>query len=330
MSVIELKVAERLHKEFLTGLLLHLLMRHGEPAGTELIFRLFRRQHEEKFLAGLKTLGLEALPPAQACARFIYLANKVGGVKVEYAAESERKAWVRYAPPRWIYEGPAICAIPRETSIAFMRAFHAHCGVSLGNPRLGFVCTGITVDGDDGLTGYFIEEDRPLSDDERLRFRPHERPPPFDPAAMPAIPWDEARGAKARRNYAVQYARMALPVLVEMLGENRAIAVGHRAAKLVGMQLQDEIREILGVAEDAAGFRASLLALLRGTGEAPVESGNEIRVANLRVLEVGEPHTDAARLRVWNGLIEGAAAMHKATVAARPAGDGKGWVWRLG
>ncbi len=328
MSLIELKVAERLHKEFLTGLLLHLLMRHGEPAGTELIFQLFRRQHEEKFLAGLKTLGLDALPPAQACAQFIYLANKVGGVKVEYAAESARKAWVRYPPPRWIYEGPAICAIPRETSIAFMRAFHARCGVSLGNPRLGFVCTGITVDGVDGLTGYFIEEDRPLEEYERLRFRPHERPPPFDPGAMPPVPWDEARGAKARRNYAVQYARMALPVLVDILGENRAVAVGNRAAKLVGMQLQDEIREILGVAEDPVGFRACLLALLRGTGEDPIENGDEIRVANLRVLDVGAPTTDIVRFRIWNGLIEGAAAMHKTIVAARPAGDG--WVWRLG
>ncbi len=324
------RVAERLHKEFLTGLLLHLLMRHGEAAGTELIFRLFRRQRLEKFTAGLKTLGLDTLPAAIACGRFIYLANKVGGVKVEYAAESDSKAWVRYPPPRWIYEGPAICAVPRETSIAFMRAFHAHCGVSLANPNLDFVCTGITVDGDAGLTGYFIEEDRALGEDERLRFRPGERPPPFDPAGMPQVAWDEIRGAKARRNYAVQYARMALPVLIEILGEARAVAVGHRAAKLVGMQLQDEVRAILEVEGDAACFRACLGALLRGAGDTPVEDGDGILVPGLRVLDVGEPATDHARFRIWNGLVEGAAAMHGVVVAARPASSGEGYVWRIG
>ena len=147
---------------------------------------------------------------------------------------------------------------------------------------------------------------------------------------MPSLDWDETRGAKARRNYAVQYARMALPVLIEILGDARAVAVGHRAAKLVGMQLHDEIREILGVAEDTAGFRAYLTALLRGAGDAPEQDGDEIRVPGLRILEVGEAASERARFRIWNGLIEGAAAMHRTIVAARPAASGEGYVWRIG
>lgn len=91
-----------LHQRFLTGLILRAVVFKGEGAATELTFRTFRVQHEEKFLAGWKSLGLSHLPPAVACAQYIYLANHVGGVKCEFIPESDRKAWVRYLPPRWI------------------------------------------------------------------------------------------------------------------------------------------------------------------------------------------------------------------------------------
>ena len=58
---------------------------------------------------------------------------------------------MRYVPPRWIYEGTAICGVPSEVSRAMLRAWHAHNGVSLGSPRLGFVCTKQTTDGQPGL-----------------------------------------------------------------------------------------------------------------------------------------------------------------------------------
>ena len=62
----------------------------------------FRRQHLELFLPGLRKLALEDLPPAVACAQYHYLSNALGGVKVEWIAESDTKSWVRYLPPRWI------------------------------------------------------------------------------------------------------------------------------------------------------------------------------------------------------------------------------------
>ena len=52
----------------------------------------FRRQHLEKFLPGLAKLGLSALPHAVACAQYHYLSNHLGGVRVEYMYESDRKA----------------------------------------------------------------------------------------------------------------------------------------------------------------------------------------------------------------------------------------------
>ena len=85
-----------LYQALLTGLVLTLVTRRGEDQAAELVFRLFRRQHLEKFLPGLAKLGLDRLPHAVACAQYHYLSNQVGGVKTEYARESDRKAWVRY------------------------------------------------------------------------------------------------------------------------------------------------------------------------------------------------------------------------------------------
>jgi len=80
----------------MTGLVLTPVTRRGEDQAAEFVFRLFRRQHLEKFLPGLAKLGLDRLPHAVACAQYHYLSNQVGGVKTEYARESDRKAWVRY------------------------------------------------------------------------------------------------------------------------------------------------------------------------------------------------------------------------------------------
>lgn len=148
------RAVETIYHAYLTGLILTVVTRRGRADAAELLFRTFRRQHLEKFLPGLDKLGLRGLPDAVAAAQYHYLSNHLGGVRVEYMYESDRKAWVRYVPPRWIYEGTAICGIPSEASRAMLRGWHAHNGVTLGNPRLGFVCTKQTVDGQPGLEGY--------------------------------------------------------------------------------------------------------------------------------------------------------------------------------
>jgi hypothetical protein len=63
-----------------------------------------------------------------------------------------------------------------------LRGWQVHNGVSLGNPRPGFVCTKMAVDGDAGLGGYFREYDHDLATEDRLRFARNEEAPPFDPA----------------------------------------------------------------------------------------------------------------------------------------------------
>jgi hypothetical protein len=197
------RAVEVLYHNYLTGLILSTVSRRSGADAAELVFRTFRRQHLEKFPPGLAKLGLSALPHAVACAQYHYLSNHLGGVRVEYMYESDRKAWVRYVPPRWIYDGATICGVPSEVSRAMLRGWHAYNGVSLGNPRLGFVCTKQTTDGQPGLEGYYLEYDRNLAPEERLRFAPDEDGPDFDPARAPRVvraqPAADPRGAPAAR-----------------------------------------------------------------------------------------------------------------------------------
>ena len=156
-------VADLYHAYF-TGLILTVVTRRGTADAAEFVFRVFRRQQQERFLPGLEKLGLSHLPPAVAAAQYHYLSNWIGGVHVEYMYETDRKAWIRYPPPRWIWRGTAICGVPGEVSRAMLRGWHANNGVSLGNPKLGFVCTKQSVDGQDGLEGYYCEYDHDLGD----------------------------------------------------------------------------------------------------------------------------------------------------------------------
>ena len=64
-----------LYQALLTGLVLTLVTRRGEEQAAEFVFRLFRRQHLEKFRPGLAKLGLDRLPHAVACAQYHFLSN---------------------------------------------------------------------------------------------------------------------------------------------------------------------------------------------------------------------------------------------------------------
>ena len=213
-----------LHHQYFLGLQLMVAVEESKQTVYDWMFRLFRRQHEEKFLSSFEKLGLSDLPDAVACAQYHVLSNSMGGVGVEFMPESDTKAWVRFRYPRWMYAGPAICGIPVEASRGFLNGWYAQNGVSLGNPRLGFVCVSEDVTGQFGLCGYFKEYDHDLSPEERLVFAPDERPPAFDPAAQPAPPateWSEERLAKANRNYAMEYVRNGIQALIQVVGYDR-------------------------------------------------------------------------------------------------------------
>jgi hypothetical protein len=310
------------HHAAFTGLLLAAVTRAGTPAAAELVERIFSRQREARFLPGLEKLGLLGLPHAVAAAQYHYLSNDVGGVAVQFMPESDRKAWIRYVPPRWIWAGTALCGIPDALTVAMLRGWHACNGVSLGNPRLGFVCTKTTTRGDAALEGYYLEHDRPLAPDERLRFACDEDGPEFDPTRAPRLPaatWPPGRLAKARRNYATEYVRSALPVAFELLGERAANDLVRVAFRQVGMQHRHLALEKLGLPADeggAAAFARFLAAMLRGQGDEACVVGGDADAATveqrgIRPLE-GTGLSPVVLLPAWSGTWEGALAAHDA------------------
>jgi hypothetical protein len=307
-------VADLYHAYF-TGLILTMVTRRGASDAAEFVFRLFRRQQQERFLPGLEKLGLTHLPPAVAAAQYHYLSNWIGGVHVEYMYETDRKAWIRYPPPRWIWKGTAICGVPGEVSRAMLRGWHANNGVALGNPRLGFVCTKQSVDGQDGLEGYYCEYDDAIEIDQRLVFARHLEAPLFDAANAPALPvasWPKPRLEKAHRNYAMEYVRTAAPVMVQLFGPEDAAYLLHLTGKLIGMQYFDETARGFSAPRGSSGaFAAFLRALLEAQGDMAdiTQSGNvtEIRQQTWKLMsDVFDYHPACAS--VLQGLFEGLAA----------------------
>lgn len=255
-----------------TGLVLFAVSRLGVAEADRFVHEVFSHQRREKFLAGLAKLGLDRLPHAVAAAQYHYLSNWIGGVAVEYMYESDRKAWIRYAAPRWIWAGTALCGVPSSVTRAMLRGWHAQNGITLGNPRLGFVCTKMATDGDSGLEGYYFEYDHDLTEAERLRFAPDEDAPDFDPAAAPVLPtatWPAERLAKARRNYAMEYLRSAYVVAHRIWGPQQAAAVLGLAARLVGMQFFHQVARGLDapLAPGAAGLADFVVRFARAQGD---------------------------------------------------------------
>lgn len=315
-----------LHHQYFLGLQLMVAVEESRDTVYQWMFRLFRRQHEEKFLSSFQKLGLADEPHAVACAKYHVLSNGVGGVAVEYMEESDTKAWVRFRYPRWMYAGPAICGIPVEASRGFLNGWYAQNGVSLKNPRLGFVCVSEDVTGQFGLCGYFKEYDHDLADDERLQFAPDEPVPGYDAAAQPAPPdseWNEERLAKANRNYAVEYIRNGMIALTSVLGAERTQELAQKAARLTGLQHYPLMAEAIGAVdggpEDAAQFLSSMMA---GMGdECAVETNADgsmtITQSGLRVIRGLD--ADAARLLLttWIELWKGAVHSHRVFMDVR-------------
>ena len=126
-----IRAQAHIHHAWLLGLQLMVSTHRSNEEVGDWMFRLFRRQHLDKFLSSFGKLGLEGLPDAVACARYHVLSNNVGGVGVEYMYESDQKAWVRFRYPRWMYAGPTLCGVPVGVSRGFLNGWYAHNGVSL-------------------------------------------------------------------------------------------------------------------------------------------------------------------------------------------------------
>ena len=202
--------------------------------------------------------------------------------------------------------------------------------MSLGNPKLGFVCTGLTTDGDPGLEGYYFEYDRPIAEDERVRYAPNERMPRFDAARAPTLDvasWPAERLAKVERAYAVEYLRSLVPTLTELAGEAEMATLLGRTARLIGMQFYDDMAAMLGIAgRTPRDFVALVAALLRASGES-IEAGEaEFSQHGWKVM-AGVDGVPAAAFAAWNEMLVGMLSVHDRFLTLRAddrrASDGR-------
>ena len=306
-----------LYHHLFTGLLLVVASRRSAKDAGELTFRIFRRQHQDKFISSFEKLGLDGLSDAVAAAQYHYLSNAIGGVEVEYMYESDKKAWVHFCHPRWMYEGTALAAMPLEVSHGFLKGWYAHNGVSLKNPRLGFVCTSQDMDGQYGMAGYFYEYDHDLTAEERLRFAPGEMAPAFNSALAPTLDagtWPAERLAKASRNYAMEYVRNGLIEMMALFGPAEAAHLGGVAADLIAKQYYSALRQTLALSGDsAADFARFMAAMASGQDDDAdwQEDGDAalVRMSSWRLMRRAGPVHDAV-FDAWNKIWVGALKVH--------------------
>jgi hypothetical protein len=220
-----------------------------------------------------------------------------------------------------------------------LRGWHANNGVSLGNPRLGFVCTKQSVDGQDGLEGYYCEYDHALEVEQRLVFARHLEAPLFDPATAPSLPvasWPKPRLEKAYRNYAMEYVRTAAPVMVQLFGPEEAGHLLHLTGKLIGMQYFDETARCFSADRgSAAAFAAFLHALLEAQGDSAdiVRSGGTVEISQPTwklMSDVADYHPACAG--VLQGMCEGLAAGcgRRIGVTMSASAGGPPFIWSIG
>ena len=310
-----------LHHALLLGMQLGVAMAYDSDTVEDWMFRLFRRQHEQKFLSSFDKLGLTGLPDAVACARYHVLSNGIGGVPVEYMEEHDRKAWVRFRYPRWMYAGPTLCGVPVGVSRGFLRGWYAQNGVSLNNPRLGFVCVSEDMTGEFGFCGYFLEYDEPLDESARLVFARDELPPPFDVSqqvAPPASEWSEERLKKAARNYAVEYIRNGVLMLSKVIGETATVDVVSRAARLIGLQYYSVTAAKVGASDGgitaATDYLVSMFAGMGDVMQRVSASDREVRLtlsAPRIVRGIDDPGDAQLLLGCWAQLWRGAVRSHR-------------------
>jgi hypothetical protein len=203
----------------------------------------------------------------------------------------------------------------------------------------------MTVDGLPGLEGYYFEYDRPLNEDERVRFAyGKEEMPRVDWASQPKLEtasWPGERRLRTFRAYAVEYLRMMLPTLQELLGADGALAELGRVARLVGLQFHEETARDMDLPTDvergdeqsARDFARWLSAMLKAQGEEVETRGQEVVMRGWRAVRELKLVDPLKAFDAWNELWLGAAAAHDRFLKVqtmRALGE-RGWeiAWRI-
>jgi hypothetical protein len=248
-------------------------LKHEGPKVLGTVWGTMIRKHQRKyFLQGLAKLGLDKEAPAVACAKYHYLSNIVGGLKMEYIEESSKKAWVRYVSPWW-HGAEAELIIPVEADLAVFEGWHGNNWKSLKSPGLAFVLTKICSAGDPYYEGYWEEFERELHSEERFQYRPGVIGPDFDPSKAPRLDpneWPPIRLAKARRNYSREYAADGTRALLEVVGTTRAAAILEDMYRQLGIHFTERWFKQFELPDNSA---KSIAAFFKLFGELLGEDG---------------------------------------------------------
>lgn len=238
----------------------------GEQAVNDLWFRVLTSHQGERYAEGLRRLGIVDDPPAVAAAKYHYFTNLIGGLDMQYVLESDTKVWIRYMTPMWTYAGVAIMAMPASIRRTVFSAWHPRNGRYMGCPRLGYVATKFSMDGEPYDEGYFMEYDRDLTEAEIFRIEAVQHTPEFRPEEAPRLDpalWPEARVLKARPKFSAGYVKATIDSLYWAVGEFKTHQIVRTTMRLLAIRMTPQLADQAGLtgrtARDVAHFHHALL-----------------------------------------------------------------------
>lgn len=246
----------------------------GERAVNDLWFRVLTSHQGDRYVEGLRRLGIDGDPPAVAAAKYHYFTNIIGGLEMEYVRESDTKVWIRYMAPMWTYAGVAIMAMPASIRRTVFAAWHPRNGRYMGCPRLGYVATKFSMDGDPYDEGYFIEYDHDIAEEETYRIEVASHTPEFHAESAPQLDphlWPEERILKARPKFSAGYVQATIDSLYWAVGELKTHHILRTTMRFLAIQMAPQLAAQAGLTDRTvrgiARFHHTLLTSMRRTAQ---------------------------------------------------------------
>ena len=263
---------------------------HGEVVLNDLWRRLMSSEQNTRFVEALTKLGITEGSPATVAARYHYLSNSIGGIRMHYVEESPKKVWIRYLAPWGSFPGISALLVAPSVRRTILSTWHPRNGELLGCPRLGWVATKFISEGHAYDEGYFLEYDHDLKPEERFRVETVASSPEFDPAKAPRldpVAWPEARVLKGSHSYGADYAGHLLEIMENMFGPLVASQLVERGLRMLAVQYTADLAGKAGVTgngpDDIAELAAAILRSFRNEVTCTV-SGNKAEVSFSRVV----------------------------------------------
>jgi hypothetical protein len=250
-----------------SGVTAIVLREKGEAALNNVWRALMAAEQSHRFVDALEKLGIRNDPPAVTAAKYHYFSNSIGGLNLQYIEESPKKVWIRYLPPWGTFPGISALAVPSSVRRTILSTWHPRNGELLGCPRLGWVATKFVAEGHPYDEGYFMEYDRDLAPEERFRVEHVEHTPAFDAAKAPKLDpaaWPEVRILKGSANYASDYVKHVLEVVVRQFGMHTASYMVATAMKLLAVQFTPSLKASTGVQGTSPAALAQTYAAIIG------------------------------------------------------------------